>query len=77
MTGSPISATLFPTLNIGHSIEFISIDVIIVAKCASMLEVTRFRGEQLDLNEIFLRGGVCFFIYHDAQDSPNHHEGEN
>ena len=44
MTGSPISATSLPTLNIGHLIEFISIDVIIVAKCAFMLDVTRFRG---------------------------------
>ena len=40
MAGSPISATSLPTLKIGHWIEFISIDVIIVAKWASMLDVT-------------------------------------
>ena len=37
MTGSPISAIPLPTLKIGQSIEFISIVVIIVAECASML----------------------------------------
>jgi len=40
MTESPISATSLPILKIGHSIEFISIVVIIVVKCASMLDVT-------------------------------------
>ena len=39
MTGSPISATSLSILKIGHSIEFNSIVVIIVAKCASMLDV--------------------------------------
>ena len=39
MTGSPISATSLSILKIGHSIKFISIVVIIVAKCGSMLDV--------------------------------------
>ena len=39
MTGSPISATSLPILKIGHLIRFISIVLIIVAKCASILVV--------------------------------------
>jgi hypothetical protein len=59
MTGSPISAIPLPTLKIGHSIEFISIVVIIVATCASMLADYPFsKGEQLELKEISFQGGV-------------------
>jgi hypothetical protein len=59
MTGSPISVISLPTLRIGHSIEFISIVVLIVAKCASMLaDYPFFKGEQLDANELSFQGGV-------------------
>ena len=59
MIGSPISATSLPILKISHSIEFISIDVIIVAKCASMLaDYPLFEGEQLDPNEISFQWGI-------------------
>ena len=60
MTGSPISATSLPTLKIGHWIEFISIDVIIVAKCASMLDVTHIsRGSNLISMRNFFSKGSC------------------
>ena len=59
MTESPISAIILPTLKIGHLIEFISIVVIIVVKCTSMLAYyPLFEGEQLDLTEISFQGGV-------------------
>ena len=59
MTRSPISVIPLPILKIGHSIECISIVVIIVAKCASMLaDYILFEGEQLDPNEISFQGGV-------------------
>ena len=63
MTGSPINATSLATLKIGYSVEFISIDVIIVAKCASMLYVAHFlRGRLLDplLYCIEVRGSIMY-----------------
>ena len=91
MTRSPIRDSSLPTLKIGHSIESILIEVIIVAKCASMLaDFPFFKGVQLDANELPFQGGIrgeiCSWynrvdltlslIIHDVEDSPNHHEGE-
>jgi len=53
MTGSPISATSLPLLKIGHSIGFISIVVIIVAKCASMLDVIHVSRENKSFWHLF------------------------
>ena len=53
MTGSPISATSLPILKIGHSIGFISIVVIIVAKCASMLDVIHVSKENKSFWHLF------------------------
>ena len=59
MTWSLIRDSSLPTLKIGHSIESILIEVIIVAECASMLtDYPFFKGEQLDLHEILFQRGV-------------------
>ena len=58
--GSPINAIPLPTLKIGHLIESILIEVIIVAKCTSMLaDYPFFKGEQLDGS---IRGRNLFLI---------------
>ena len=87
MTGSPISVIPLPILKIGHSIEFLSIIVIIVAKCASMLAITHYlKGATWVEWDIISRRRNCAgcdrayltmsLIIHDAQDSLNHHKGE-